>query len=348
MTYAWAHWLEPALRADPFVNERLVVVDGWQSRGRPASDFSFLPSGIIDHHTACMIRAGHDPRSCLNGIIAGREGAPGPISQLLGTFTPLGTRWTGDNPDPRIILIAAGRCNHAGTGIYRWGAPAGNGSSIGIEWCGPPADRWPDVVVELRERVDAAILRNRNWTVEQLDTHNGYARPKGRKIDQSGAWNAQEDLGQTEPWHADIWRGRVQTRLLGVPPQPTLPGGDMEYQPIRPFRVLDTREVGNPDVGGNNATRLGRVTVHTKRAELPAGTFAVAVNVGASDAIGPGYLTAWESGDAPLASCCNYSTPNDARNGFTIVELSGYGTFELSAGPAPAHAQVDIVGAFVR
>ena len=222
LPYFWATWLREALEADPFVKERLVVVQGWESRGRTPVTFSFNPSGVLEHHTACFARRGHDPQSCLNAILSGRTGAPGPISQLFGTWTPLGVKWDGSNVDPRIALVAAGRSNHAGAGQYPWGAPEGNGSSIGIEWCGPPETvLWPDEVIELRARVTAAILKNRGWGVQQVTTHWEYARPKGRKIDPSGPWSGQAGLNWNSPWSPNLWREQVRHVLedMSVLPQ---------------------------------------------------------------------------------------------------------------------------------
>lgn len=241
MSYYWATWLPAALSKDPFVAERMVLMPGWDTRGRPPSQFSFLPTGVVEHHTACMIRTGHDPQNCVNAIIAGRSDAPGPISQLCGTFTPFGVKWNGSNPDPRIGVIAAGRANHAGAGTYPWGAPEGNGASLGIEWCGPPDSGWPDIVIELRERVTAAILRHNGWGVHQVVTHNGYAPT--RKIDPSGRYNAQPALGTLSPWNVAVWQGRLQARLAPAPTPPTsvqedipvkmvIKGADAAHHPV--------------------------------------------------------------------------------------------------------------------
>jgi hypothetical protein len=213
MTYVWATWLADALRADPVVAPRVVEVQGWKTRGRPPSEFSFAPSGLVEHHTGCFARIGHDPQSCLNGLLAGNSSVPAPIAQLLVTWTPLGTRWDGSNVDPRVIVVAAGRANHAGPGVYPWGAPSGNGSSIGIEACGPSS--WPDAVIEFRERVTAALVRSRRhewWDENRVTTHHEYART-GRKIDPSGAWNGQPALPLTAPWSAVAWRNRIAERL---------------------------------------------------------------------------------------------------------------------------------------
>lgn len=245
MTYRWATWLAPALQADPFIAKRLILVKGWETRGRPPElGFTFLPSGIVDHHTACMIKVGHDPQSCLNGILAGNGLAPPPVSQLLGTFTPPGVRWTGSNPDPRIMVVAAGRANHAGAGGYPWGAPQGNGSSIGIEWCGPPATGWPDIVIELRQRVDAAILRHNGWGVHQITTHHEYVQPvrPGAKIDPSGFYDAQPKLGQTQPWDAKAWRDGIY-QLMNPPKPPATEDYSLRVTPpatVRPWSTDQT------------------------------------------------------------------------------------------------------------
>jgi hypothetical protein len=112
-------------------------------------------------------------------------------------------------------VIAAGRCNHAGDGAYPWGAPSGNGSAIGIEWCGPPPGAWPDIIIEARERTTAALLAHCGWTTRQLTTHNEYVAPvrPGDKIDPSGSYCGQPTLAQMTPWNASTWRARVDARL---------------------------------------------------------------------------------------------------------------------------------------
>lgn len=247
--YYWSTWLADALRSDPFIADRVVEVDGWRTRGRPPAQFSYLPSGVLDHHTACMCNVGHDPASCLRQIIAGNASAPGPIAQVLESMTPTGVRYDGTNCDPRIYVIAAGRSNHAGAGVWPWGAPEGNGSAIGIEACGPAADGWPDLMIEVRARVSAAILRHNGWPIERLTTHNEYARPSGRKIDPSGAWPLEPDLGRLQPWSAATWRHHVARFLVPAPPAP-----DPEVEPFptptppeeddmpKNFLVVDSRD----------------------------------------------------------------------------------------------------------
>lgn len=163
----------------------------------------------------------------------------------------------------------------------------------------------------------------------------------------------------SEPWHWRYYTGddlpEAVLRYEGVipPPNPTPPittfGVEMNYrQNEGEGRVLDTRLPGDSSEGGNNAKKViggQKVTVHAHRLGLPAETKAVAINITAADAEGPGFLTAWASGNRPNISCVNY--PGGTVTGFTNVGLSGYGTFEVYT-LAKCHIIVDVVGIYVE
>jgi hypothetical protein len=162
----FAIWLAEALRAGGCTVNELA---GWQARGRPGA---FGPvCGVLCHHTAGPLK-GNAPS--LSTIVEGRADLPGPLSHLHlardGVFT----------------LIAAGRCNHAGAGLWR-GITAGNSSFIGIEAenAGTAADPWPEVQLEAYARGCAAILGHIHAPVEMCVGHKEYALPHGRKIDPS-------------------------------------------------------------------------------------------------------------------------------------------------------------------
>lgn len=343
MGYFWATWLADALRKDPFVAKRMIEVPGWQTRGRPPSQFSFLPSGVLDHHTACMIRTGHDPQTCLNFNLAGKPEAPGPISQLLGTWTPPGVKFNGSNVDPRIMVVAAGRSNHAGVGEYLWGAPPGNGSSIGIEWCGPSeALAWPDVVIELRERVVAAILKHNGWTPYQATTHWEYARPLGRKIDPSGPYIAEPKLAWNAHWDPNVWRGRIAARMkdpeppVVIPPiipplPPTITVEDNMEILTTPSRVYDSRKDKVLAAGQNRVIPLG----------LPATTKGAVVNLTVTAPKAAGHLKAWASGATPAASVVNYAAGQTIANQVVVPVANGSITV---VSHAEAHLVVDLAG----
>lgn len=182
-----------------------------------------------------------------------------------------------------------------------------------------------------------------------------------------------------EPWHIQPYEMRGWNRwvadgrrdpiagfqLPGHPTHPELPEisppiGDIMGLTFAPVsnpdraRVLDTRKPATPAAGGNAGHRLGQapdkpwqITVHAHRAEPPEGARAAAVNVAAVEVAGPGFLTAWTAGHRPETSVVNYTIGGDTRNGFTIVPLSGFGTFELAAAVSAAHATVDVAGWFI-
>lgn len=90
------------------------VVHGWDTRGSS----SFNPKGHVNHHTAGG-RNGAQPS--LNICINGRSDLPGPLCNI---FLPR-------EESRRVIVVAAGRANHAGSG--GWGGLSGNSSVYGVE-----------------------------------------------------------------------------------------------------------------------------------------------------------------------------------------------------------------------
>lgn len=346
-TYFWATWLADALRRDKFVADRMIEVPGWQTRGRPPSSFNFLPTGILDHHTACMVRMGHDPQGDLNTIINGVNDVPGPISQLLGTWTPPGVKYNGLNVSPRILVVAAGRANHAGVGTYPWGAPSGNGSVIGIEWCGPSESvPWPDEVIELRERVDACLLIHNGWGIHQLTTHWEYADPEGRKIDPSGPWVGEPEINWNRHWNPDIWRHRVGVRMLApphvaAPPKPEGPRPlplpeiiNLEDPTMKVYnpshRAYDSRAIASPFRASE--TRVISLAV-------PSTTKAAIVNITAAGANAAGFVSAWGAGLRPDTSVLNFQQGEAVANA-VMVPVSN-GTIALWAS-AQTHLIVDV------
>lgn len=157
-------WLASVLKA---AGLKVAVVKGWEARGR-AEMGPVL--GVMCHHTATQ-RTGNMPT--LQTLIDGRSDLPGPLSQL------------GLGRDGTFYVVAAGRCNHAGIGIWE-GLSAGNTNFIGIEAenTGLPSDNpWPDVQLDAYRRGVAAILMHVHRTAEFCVGHKEYATPSGRKDD---------------------------------------------------------------------------------------------------------------------------------------------------------------------
>lgn len=169
---------------------KVSLVDGWEIRGRGDSG-NIL--GVICHHTAGP-RTGIMPS--LNTLINGRPDLMGPLAQL------------GLGRDGTYFVIAAGRANHAGEGIWQ-GLKNGNSNFIGIEAenTGRPDDMpWPAVQIDAYQRGVAAILRHLNQGPEFCAGHKEYA--PGRKPDPTFDMNT--------------FRASVNAIINGTAPVPVL------------------------------------------------------------------------------------------------------------------------------
>jgi hypothetical protein len=181
-------WLPAVLRT---AGLKVAEVDGWESRGR---DEMGAVVGVICHHTVGP-RIGNMPS--LKTLINGRSDLPGPLSQL------------GLGRDGTYYVVAAGRCNHAGTGKWK-GVSSGNSSFIGIEAenSGGADDAWSEVQMDAYRRGVAAILRKLGQTADFCAGHKEYALPAGRKTDPR--------------FDMDVFRSAVSAILNGTAPLPTL------------------------------------------------------------------------------------------------------------------------------
>lgn len=170
---------------------KVAECEGWQTRGH-GNMGNVL--GVLCHHTATPGKKGNMPT--LNTLIKGRSDLPGPLSQL------------GLGRDGTYYIIAAGKCYHAGNGLWQ-GITSGNTHFIGIEaenTGGRDDFPWPEVQLEAYHRGVAAILDYINKGAEFCAGHKEYALPKGRKPDPDLDMNA--------------FRAAVADILNGVTPKP--------------------------------------------------------------------------------------------------------------------------------
>jgi peptidoglycan hydrolase-like protein with peptidoglycan-binding domain len=182
-------WLPHVLRS---AGLKVGVVDGWEERGIGDMGHTL---GVLCHHTAGP-KNGNMPS--LQLLIKGRPDLRGPLSQL------------GLGRDGTYYVIAAGRCNHAGTGIWN-GIVNGNMHFIGIEAenTGRSDDMpWPAVQVDAYQRGVAAILKHAGLKADGCAGHKEYALPQGRKPDPTLDMFA--------------FRAAVATHLDGTAPPPVL------------------------------------------------------------------------------------------------------------------------------
>ena len=180
---------------------------GWRSRGRGEMG---EVKGVMCHHTA---GSAHGIMPSLGIITNGRPDLPGPLAQL------------GLGRDGTYFVVAAGRCNHAGAGMWQ-GLSTGNSSFIGIEAenTGTSNDPWPAVQLDAYRRGVAAILKKIGSNAIMCCGHKEYALPHGRKND------PLFDMGEFRTLVASIMAGTAPDRTIiprvDADGRPTMRRGD--------------------------------------------------------------------------------------------------------------------------
>jgi hypothetical protein len=171
---------------------RVAEVGGWKSRSAGPMGQVL---GVMCHHTAGPL-AGNMPS--LETLKQGTSKVPGPLAQI------------GLGRDGTCYLVSAGRCNHAGVGVWK-SVTAGNSHFIGIEAenRGDGSEPWSPLQLQAYHHLAAAILRHENRSVEWCVGHKEFAKPAGRKIDPNFDMNS--------------FRLRVQAVLDGTTPPVQVP-----------------------------------------------------------------------------------------------------------------------------
>lgn len=173
MTYIWQRWLARDFRA---AGLEVIEVEGWENRGRPASTGHFNPDGpVTDHHTGVTSSA-TSPGPTLRTLIEGRPDLPGPLCQ-----------WSVRH-DGVVVVIAAGRANHAGR-VGRSGVAGmplgadGNALALGDEIDTNGTQTMPDAQRRAVAITNAVAVRHFDRGVEYIHRHED--------ISSTGKW----DLG---------------------------------------------------------------------------------------------------------------------------------------------------------
>ncbi len=208
MTFSLA-WLPDALLR---AGLKVALVDGWDIRGRGDVGQTL---GVLCHHTAGP-KTGNMPS--LDTLIQGRPDLNGPLAHL------------GLGRDGTYYVIAAGRCNHAGAGVWQ-GIVTGNTNFIGIEAenTGLANDMpWPAIQVDAYHRGVAAILKHTQLGVERCAGHKEFA--PDRKTDPSLDMNAfrasvSAIIAGTAPALLPIPAAEPPLQAGGAPGRPTLRRG---------------------------------------------------------------------------------------------------------------------------
>jgi len=132
-----------------------------------------------------------------------------------------------------------------------------------------------------------------------------------------------------------------------IGPAPTPPPGtipDTKFMAVQPTRVLDTR-IGLGVAAGKLAPGAA-ITVKVTGGDVPAGAQAVAVNLTATNADGPGFVTAWPTGAAfPETSSLNLSDFDETAANAVVVPVGLGGQINLYT-RGGTHLVADVTGYF--
>jgi len=165
-----AVWLADVLRDAGLTIHPLA---GWETRGRRGG---LDPKGYLFHHTVSSPTKSDTAQDRTLGI-DGRRDLPAPLCNI------------STNRDGSVSIIAAGRANHAGTGV--WNGVSGNKFFIGDEMKNlanggkdmKVFEPWSAVQLESARRAATAILIHIGASADMLAGHREYATPPGRKKD---------------------------------------------------------------------------------------------------------------------------------------------------------------------
>ena len=123
----------------------------------------------------------------------------------------------------------------------------------------------------------------------------------------------------------------------------TTVAGGARLQAVTPARILDTRNGTGAPVGPLGQGQSLTLQV-TGRGGVGANATAVVLNVTATQATQPSYLTVWPADVAePLASNLNFKSGEDIPN-LVTVKLSASGQVKIFNGVGSVHVVADVAG----
>ena len=182
MTYVYLTQLADEYRA---AGLKVVEIDGWKSRGRPASTGGFNPVGSLFHHTGDKA----DGKAYAEWLATvGRSDLPAPLCQKsIGR-------------DGTVYICAAGRANHAGVAKAVGSVAGGDGNElyVGTEVQNTGTEGYPKAQYDAMVTVAAVdISRITHTSVRTVAAHYetstegkwdpGMPKAKGG-VAHNGAW----------------------------------------------------------------------------------------------------------------------------------------------------------------
>jgi hypothetical protein len=214
----------------------VVEVDGWQTRGRPASTGGFSPVGVLNHHTGAFDREGDladDLAYARWMFLEGRPDLPPPLCQL--SISAEGTVYVG----------AAGRANHAGTAKASGSVAAGDGNRLyaGIEWMLSGTQPIPAKMYKAGATTNAVLLDIIGSSVQAVSCHY--------QTSVTGKWDIGDPsgvpFGNAKVLNVPKFRAAVQAERDRLNRPPRRPSKWLTFQHTS-LQVFDTTAAKASDI----------------------------------------------------------------------------------------------------
>ena len=337
----WLHDIDTVLR--PGVGRGIVALEevrGWETRSRSSGGHDSI-NGILKHHTASG--PSWDWARDIDYIAFNNPYSPSPIASLY------------HGREGKVAIIAAGASNHGGLGgAYKPGGPKyvdinrANQTLIGNEMGnGGTGEPWPAEQIMASITTDALICLAEQLPPGSVFAHKEYCGPgttqPGRKIDPFGPWenHSQRYWPDGSSWGAgqgnlDNYRSLVAKKMAELSQEVNVVEGFVPY--TGDPRILDSR--GPAD--NFDAFKMRAGVPITVTVPGGAGKTRAVVNLTAAHGEGPGFFTAWASGNRPNSSELNWAGPSAICNA-TVIPLAPDGTFQLYPN-VRVHVIVDLKG----
>ncbi len=288
-------------------------------------------------------------------VVAGNYTVGGTVSGLAGPGLVLSLF-----PGPQKITINA-------NGAFTFPAPLGNGASYQVNVATQPS--YPSQICTVNAASGTIIGSSINSVQVTCKTYysllvrtgsNGQASPQSQSVPSGSSGNFyiypsggyRFDVVSAQGCSVSVSSNNVTTSALTGDCVVTVTFAALDYIPIGPIRVLDTRAGGSTSDGfyagvSSLAANVPFALPILGRSYIPStGVGAFVLNVLATNTSAPGYITVWPSCVVrPLASNLNFVGRQTVAN-LVIVPAGCDATTNLVSSSGPTDIVVDVVGYF--
>ena len=189
---------------------KVVVIDGWRTRGRPASTGEFKPVGSLNHHTGAKDEfndAADDLAYAKWLFTKGRKDLPPPLCQLSLSLEGV------------VYVGASGRANHAGKAKPSGSVAGGDGNAlyVGTEWMLSGTQAIPQGMYDAGVKLNAVLLDVLGSSEQAVSCHY--------QTSTTGKWDIGDPSGISFSGHKvlDVTKFRSKIKEYRMKPTPPKP-----------------------------------------------------------------------------------------------------------------------------